>query len=261
MRIIGDLKGLFLFIVISLLSIGCLFAELTIYCEYAPLLKCKEKNESLSGFHIEVVKEIQKRVDNTDKIQMVPRAKALKELDSRKDVVFFSMALTAERCHLYHWIGPTKECMYNFYAKARSGIVIKEMNDAKHLKSIGVCNQDLQDKYLTTLGFKNLERSADNTENFQKLMSGQIDVFAYDNDSIADLLADIGFMRSEIKPIYTFMREQLYIVISKNTSLKTVKQWENAFEEMKKDGTFRNLHRKYFPNVALPGAAVIDFKK
>ncbi|HOE91382.1 MAG TPA: hypothetical protein PLV22_05360, partial [Candidatus Cloacimonadota bacterium] len=56
-------------------------------------------------------------------------------------------------------------------------------------------------------------------------------------------------------------REQHYIVMSKNTSLRTVKKGENAFKEMKKDGTFRNLHRKYFPNFALPGAAVLDFKE
>jgi len=255
------IKGLFLFIVINLLSIGNVFAQLSIYCAYDPPLQIQDKDSSLREFHIEIVKEIQKRVNNKDKIQIVPRAKAMKELDSKKDVVFFSMPLTEERHGSHHWIGPTKECIHNFYAKVGSGIVIKDIEDAKCLKSIGVCCDDLRDKYLTSLEFQNLERFTDNKENLQNLMSGQIDILACSNDTIVDLLSDTGFTRSSVKPIYTFMHEQLYIVISKKTSLKTVKKWKDAFEEMKKDGTFRNLHRKYFPNVTLPGAAVLDFKE
>ncbi len=259
MSMLINVKKLILLVAISMLSILALSAELTIYCEYFPPLQSQEKDGSLSGFVVEVVKEIQKRVGNTDKIQLVPWARGLNELDTKPNVVLFSMSRTGERNPLYQWIGPVKESSFIFYAKAGTDIKIKSLDDAKKLTKIGVYNKDVRDLYLTSQGFKNLERSPDNVASVKKLMAGRLDVVADSDDSIDNIVADAGFKKGDLVPLYTFMKSQLYIVMSKSTPSATVKQWNDALAGMKKDGSFAKLHKKFFPGAPLPGPAIEKF--
>lgn len=255
-------KLLFIIILFSALCFSVnLYAEnLTIYCEDDPPMQLKDANGKLTGMTVEIVQEIQKRVGNTDPIQMVPWARGLSEAQKTPNVVLFSMGRTAERNPLFQWAcGPISESVFSLYVKADSKISIKSLDDAKKLKNIGVYINDVRDAFLTKEGFTNLERVNNNTVNFKKLMAGRIDAYASGVNSITDEAAAAGYKAEDVKNAFDFLKVQIYIIMSKGTPENIVKTWSDAFASMQTDGSFATIYKKYYPTRSLPGPAITNF--
>jgi len=227
---------------------------LNIYCEADSQVKGPDGR--YSGMDIEIVSEIQRRVGNTDQIQVVPFTRGLKYLDADPNTMLFSMARTKERNGLYQWIGPVSEAVYGFYAKADSTIVINSLDDARKVESIGVYRNDIRDKFLTQEGFTNLDRADSSLLNLKKLMAGRDVVIASSALGIKVEAKRAGFNLTDVKFLYAFLRSQIYIAASKNTDPKIVGDWNAALESMKKDGTLKAIFRKYSPDQDLPGSEI-----
>ncbi len=242
-----------------IISLSISAQSLTIYCEDDKPIAFIGEDGKLTGFAVEVVHEIQKRVGNTDEIKMAPWARGLNEIDTKPDTMLFAMARNAERNPLYQWIGPIDEAKYGFFVRADSNIKITKLDDAKKVKSIGVYRGDIRDQYLTKEGFTNLERTKDNVANFKKLMFGRIDMYSSTPGS-ARIEAELaGFKFSDVKLAYIFMKTQLYIAASKGTNPAIITKWNKALTSMKQDGSFKAIYKKYFPKADLPGPAITTF--
>lgn len=233
--------------------------SLNIYCEDDAPFQFRKPDGQLSGMLVEVVIEIQNRVGNTDPIQMVPWARGLKYLDTVPNTLLFAISRTEQRNPLYQWIGPVAETEFGFYAKADSPIKIKSLEDAKRVPSIGVYRDDVRDQFLTQAGFKNLERANDNMLNFKKLMAGRFVMYAGASNGIQSDAERAGFVQADVKLVYTFLKTQDFIAASAGTDPQVVAQWNAALEAMKKDGTFKEIFKRYFPNLNLPGPAITKF--
>jgi polar amino acid transport system substrate-binding protein len=247
-------------LLLSILFCGFGTAQsLTIYTEIDAPGQFYRPDGSLSGLAVEVVKEIQKRTGNTDRIKVIPWARGYLELQTLPNVVLFATARTAERNALFKWVGPTDEKRYSLFVKADSKLVLKSLDDASKLGSIGVYKDDVRDLYLTGKGFKNLDRTIDNISNVKKLMSGRIDAFAFATTGIPELAQSAGFRAEDLKEALPILKVQLYIAFSQSTPDATVKAWDKAFKQMKKDKTFEHIYRKYYPLQPLPGPAITAF--
>jgi polar amino acid transport system substrate-binding protein len=254
------MKKVVLLLVLIALAMGAYAQKLTIYCEDDKPFQYMDANKQLAGMVVEMVREIQKRVGNTDPIQMVPWARGYKEIQANPNVVLFSMSRNAERNGMFQWVGPISETAYTFYAKADSKITIPTIEAAKKVGKIGVPRDDIRDQYLTGLGFENLERVPDNITNLKKMMIDRIDLYATSQNNIATDLNLAGLKDSDVKPIFTFLRVQVFIAMSKATSPAIVKQWNEALDAMKKDGTFKTIFKSYYPDRPLPGPAIETFQ-
>ncbi|MDR3669255.1 MAG: transporter substrate-binding domain-containing protein [Holophaga sp.] len=229
---------------------------LKIYTEISIPQQIKAPDGSLSGIAVDTVREIQKRVGSSDPIQLVPWARGYQEATTEPNVLLFSMGRTAEREHLFQWVGPVDELVFSLFVKAGSPIKIKNLNDAKKLHSIGVYKNDVRDLFLTKAGLTNLDRASDAVTNVKKVMAGHLDALASSESGIADLAKSAGFQASDLKAAYPFMRIQLYMAFSHGTPAETVSAWSGALAAMKKDKTFEHIYRKYDPTKALPGPAL-----
>jgi polar amino acid transport system substrate-binding protein len=225
--------------------------NLSIYCEDAAHFKGPDGK--ITGLDIEIVSEIQRRVGNTDEIQLVPWTRGMKFLDAEPNTILFSMARTKERNDLYQWIGPISETSYGFYTKADSPIVIKNLDDARKVTSIGVYRNDVRDQFLTKEGFTNLERANDNFSNLKKLMAGRVAVIAGTSVGIAVEAQRAGFSVKDVKFLYAFARYPIYIAASKKTSADIVASWNAALDTMRKDGTLKAIFKRYLPDEDVPG--------
>ena len=254
------MRWIVFFVLVAVLPMGSLVAQsLTIYCEDDPPNQMIGVDGKLTGMTVEIAAEIQKRVGNQDPIQLVPWARGYDAILNTPNTLLFSMSRTADRNPLFHWVGPVLESSFSFFSRADSSIVIKTLEDAKRLERVGVYNNDVRDTFLTQAGFKNLDRTNNNIQNFKKLMAGRVDVYASASISIADEARAAGYKASAVKEVFTFMRVQLYIVLSKGTQASVVKAWSEAFAGMRKDGTFARIYRKYYPALPLPGKAITEF--
>jgi len=238
---------------------GILAQPLTIYTEIDAPGQYYRPDGSLTGLTVEVVKEIQRRVGSTDRIKVVPWARGYLELQTLPNIMLFATARTAERNSLFRWVGPLDEKRYSLFVTADSPIELKSLEDAKKLGAIGVYKDDVRDLFLTGKGFRNLERTIDNIANVKKLMSGRIDAFAFATTGVAELAESAGFKGQDLKEVLPILKVQLYIAFSKDTPDATVRTWDRAFKELKKDKTFERIYRQYYPQQPLPGPAITRF--
>jgi polar amino acid transport system substrate-binding protein len=227
---------------------------LVIYTEISPPDQFLGPDGQLTGFGTEVVRGLQKRVGNTDPIEVVPWIRGYKEIQEQPNVVLFSMARSKEREPLFGWVGPIRETSYSFYALADSKIVVKSLEEARNLNLIGVYKEDARDQYLTKKGFTNLDRSINNLTTVKKLMAGRIDCMVGTPD-IGEEIRAAGLKPEDVREVFQFLKVQLYIAFSKATPALTLKAWTGALQAMKEDGSFKRIFQKYFPDSPLPEPA------
>lgn len=242
------------------LSVGEISAHaLTIYTEESPPFNYIGTDGKPTGLCYEVVVEIQRRIGNKDPIVFVPWARGLSELDTKPNVLLFATNRTGERNPKYQWIGPVGENVFGMYSKATSKISVSTLEEAKKAALVGVYLDDVRDQILTGKGFKNLDRSNNPEMMLRKLMHGRVDLVASSPDEIAILAEKVGFKQLDLRLQFVFMRVQIYIAASKDTPVSVVKVWNDALAGMKKDGSFKKIFKKYFPNRPLPGPAITAF--
>ena len=205
-----------------------------------------------AGFAVEVTSEIMKRIGSTDKINVVPWARAYKLIQEKKDVVVFSMSRTAEREDLFQWVGPIVENDWVFIVKKDSKLKINNLEEAKKVNAIGSVREYAWTKYLEGKGFTNIEAIDDRKQNVLKLNADLIDKFLNFDSSYRKEIEENGLNPDDYKILYRFYSVQMYIAHSKNTDPAIVNKWQKAFEQMIADGSFKRIHKRWLPNNKLP---------
>lgn len=251
-----NLIRLRLFLFMPLLFASPVWAYgLQILTEEDPPYSLTGKDGRPTGYGVEVVSEIQKRVNNHDVIKIYPWARAYNLIKKQPGVVVFTMSITKEREPLFQWVGPIIENSWVFVAKKSSQLKLNSLDDARALPFIGVVRDYAWDKYLTNQGFTNLDRAAEYASNINKTAMGRIPAFVSANLSYQHELTMQGQKVEDYEVLMEFNKVQMYIAHSKQSDKAMVQAWQAAFDDMKKDGTVARLLKKWIPNAQMPGAA------
>ena len=218
--------------------------ELTILTENLPPLNYL-KDGVLVGPSVEIVKEIQRRVGSSEKIEVYPWARAYELVLKEKNIVLFGMTHSKQREDLFKWIGPLATKRDILVAKKGAGIKINSLEDAKKVKSIGTLRDDTRGRFLEMHGFTNLEPVSDEQKNAQKLILGRIDLWAYKKPGLKTVCDLAGVNYDEIEEVLHLREINVDIAFSKKTSDSIVESWRRAFNEMLADGTIMKIHQKW----------------
>ena len=221
-----------------------LSAELTILTENLPPLNYL-KDGILVGPSVEIVKEIQRRVDSHEQIKVYPWARAYKMALEDENVVLFGTTYTKVRHDKFKWVGPLATKRDILVAKKGSGIKINNLEDAKKVKRIGTLRDDTRERLLKRHGFTNLEPVSDEQKNAKKLVLGRIDLWTYKKPGLKTVCELAGVDYNEIEEVYHLRKIDLMIAFSKKTSDSIVQNWRNAFNEMLADGTVLRIRKKW----------------
>jgi polar amino acid transport system substrate-binding protein len=81
----------------------------------------------------------------------------------------------------------------------------------------------------------------------KELIDGKIDGFVCTDITLPNILESIEFEYSDVNPSFAVMSSDFYIAFSKNTPASTVNIWKTTLEEIKSDGTYEEIFRKWFP--------------
>jgi len=240
------MKKLFLIAASMVLLTGqsILSADLTILTENLPPLNYLD-NGTLVGPSVEIVKEIQKRVGSKEQIQVYPWARAYKMALAEENVILFGMTYTDVRKDKFKWVGPLATKRDILVAKKGSGIKIKDLEDAKKVKSIGTLLDDTRGRLLERNGFNNLEPVSDEQLNAKKLAIGRIDLWAYKIPGLRTVCDLAGVDYTEFEEVYHLREIDLMIAFSKKTSDSIVQKWRDAFNEMLADGTIMQIRKNW----------------
>lgn len=247
----------FAILLTGVLSSGTLAAQtLSVYFDNNNPLQFVSADGKPAGFAVDVVREIQLRIQNRDTLQQVPWARGLDRLGSSPNTLLLSMARTAYRENRYQWIAPTFQSSDALCVNADSKLTISDLEDAKKIGSIGVYIGDINDQTLMVLGFTNLDRANSNISNLKKLMAGRIALLTWSPTTLKGLVEQTGYWQGDLKLVYEFMHTALYIAASSSKDATEITQWNKALEQMKRDRTFEEMFKRHFPFKRFPGQLI-----
>jgi polar amino acid transport system substrate-binding protein len=247
-------SAMVLFLIMFLMAwINAGAAELKIYTDDFPPVTIS-KDRELSGLGVEVVQEIMKRLNLSTPIKLVPWARGYNAAQEEIDVALFTTVRNEQREKLFKWAGPVTRMATSFYARKGRGIRIRNLDDAKKIKRIGVPRQFYTEQFLIKEGFTNLDLSVTPARMVKKMLAGRRHpVIVNDNVTLPLLLRGEKISVGDLDLLFTFMTSYTYIAFSLGTSDETVQNWQNTLNEIKKDGTFAAIYQKYLPGETPPG--------
>ena len=219
--------------------------------EYAPLSFME--NGKITGQVTEVVRDLLKRTGTDKDIQLVTWEEGYKTVLTKPNVVLFSMVMTPERKDRLQWVGPVACLDTNLYAGKGSGIEIGTLEEAKKVKKIATATEYYTEQALKKEGFTNLESCANEEIAVRKLLNGEVELFPSSNTVMPALLKTVGATMDDVENVFTMSTDLLYIAFSKGTSPALVARWQEKLDEMKRDGTFKKIYKKWLPDETAPG--------
>jgi len=203
------------------------------------------KEGEITGQSTEVVREILTRLGQEVEIQLMPWNKGYVLALSKPDVILYSTFRTAERENLFNWVGPIASDEMFFYARKGSDIIIRSLENTKTVGAIGVVKDDARHQLLTKNHITNLKLYRSDVDCYKALASGEVELVLGINHTMAKMAALAGVDPSEFKAVYVLRKTPMYIAFNKNIPVNIVKQWQDALNEMKRDGTFDTINERW----------------
>ena len=237
-------RSFFAALLFLLFAVTAQAAGLQIITENSPPLNYTEDGTDtgkLTGQAVEIVKEVQKRIQDTTPIEVMPWARGYDLAQKEPGVMLFSTTRTPARENLFQWVGPVGTNEWVFIAKKGSPITINALDDAKKVGTIGAYKNDAREQFLKDQGFTNLD-SADKPEDIlKKVLSGRNDLWLTDKDEYRVTAKAQNVDPSELTPLFTVKKTELYMAFSKATLADVVQKWQKAYDDMKADGTYDKI--------------------
>ncbi|MEJ6004288.1 transporter substrate-binding domain-containing protein [Paucibacter sp. AS339] len=199
------------------------------------------------GLAVEVVQEIQRRLGQKQGIEFMPWARAFREVKGVGTVALFSMARTPEREKQFKWVGPIVTFYSSIYAPAQNGMRLRSMEDAKRATAVLVVRDWFTAEELKTLGFQNLLPVTDPGTAIRMLLAKRAPFFATERLSMPQIMAKAGVADEALEIVYSYASSEGYIAFSADTPDAEVKAWSDRLRDLKHDGTFLAIYKRWLP--------------
>lgn len=182
------------------------------------------------------------------KINVYPWARGYLMLQHQPDVVLFTTARTIERENLFKWAGPItlrgQRCV--FVARTDRGLCLEKFEDANEYR-IGTIREDYAEQVILKMGIdrSNIEPASNMLSNLNKLLANRIDLIAYTEKAIYQIIETAGFERGVFESVYLITEVMPCYAFSKAIPNHLVEQFQEAFDSVKQTPEYLDLLKKY----------------
>lgn len=242
MRLMPLLGALLLLIGYSSLALA---AKLQLFTEeYRPLSYFDDGK--LTGMAVEVVEQLIQRTGASASIQVVPWTRGYHQVQREANTGLFSIVRTARRESLFQWVGPIALGHTSFYARRGAGLNVRSLKDVERFSTVAVPKQWYSYEYLSDKGLKNLYAVPTPQHMTKMFKHGRIELLVASSLALDDMLAEQGMSARDVELQFTLMGTNSYIAFSKNTDPALVQRWQQALDQLTRDGGLLRIHRRWF---------------
>lgn len=197
------------------------------------------------AFYLELVRALLDELDLPLRIEEVPLARGLMLLQKGPNLVLFNLAQTPERLPLAHWIGPTLEETDWLYESSQAPTGIGRLEDARDLP-VCVLNGSTHDARLSAAGFTRLTRQNGYAQCLGMLAAGRVALAASADLGLAQKLENAGVAPELIRRSAVMLgQDRGYIALSRDIPRQQAERWQQALEQLRRDGRFEALYQRY----------------
>ena len=233
-RLTGTIMALV--ILMSVCLAGCSQAGLRVISEENPPFNFTDETGNVTGQSTEVVRQVISKTGSQVSIEMLPWSQGYSIVQKEPNTVLYSTTRMPQREGLFKWVGPIGTSDNWFYSKRGADITIASLDDAKKVKSIAVYKDDSNQIFLQGQGFTNLDISQDPAECIKKLVGGKVDLWLGPAEGLHFIAYGAGINPAEIQAVKFVRRGDWYIAFNKETPDSTIQAWQQALDDMKKEG-------------------------
>src|SRR5512139_2371520 len=213
------------------------------------------RDGEITGLATEVVRELARRTGTAGEITLVawPKGYQAALSSGRPDIALYSTVMTAERKPLFQWVGPLVVQDTNLYALKGSKLAIANLDQARKIGKIATVSKYYSEQVLRAEGFANTQSYPDRKTTVRELLDGTVQAVASSNTEMPAALQKTGASMDDVKNVFTLSTDLVYIAFSKRTPPELVARWQDALDEMKRDGSFARIYARWLPAEVPPG--------
>jgi polar amino acid transport system substrate-binding protein len=202
------------------------------------------QGDRLAGPATELVRAALQRAGLDDyRAGLYPWARAYDLALKEPNVLIYLIARTPAREAQFKWAGEFMKMEYHLYKlRDRQDVAVRRLEDARSY-SVGVIRDDLRHHYLQGKGFNRLVVSAQNIDNFRKLLARQIQLIPLPAADAAQLCREAQFDCARLEKVLTLdeLSTGLYMAFSNGTDDAVVQRVRQSFDGLKAEGMVRRL--------------------
>ena len=200
------------------------------------------KDENIEGIAVDIVRETFKRAGIAYNLTLrFPWERIYKLALEKPGYGVFVMARLPDREALFKWVGPIGPDDWVLLAKADSKIQLNDLEHARRYK-IGAYKGDAIAETLGKQGLNPIVALRDQ-DNAQKLMKGQIDLWATGDPAGRYLARQVGV--NGLKTVLRFNSAQLYLALNREVPDEVVAKLQAALDELRKSGRVDEIMARY----------------
>ena len=215
---------------------------------YPPFIIYNEKDKSLSGVDIEIIKEIYKRNNIAVDFKITTWNTSLKMIEEGLSDILPTISYNSKRENFLDFTEPYRDTSkYIFLTRKDSNVIINNFNDL-YKYNIGVIkNYNYSEKFSGDNKVNKIDNANEDTM-FNKLIKGQLDSIII-NAFSGKYYIKVNKLENlliEQKLCFEEKDSDTRLGFSKKNSLIIhVKQFEDGYNQLKNDGTLDKILRKY----------------
>lgn len=211
-----------------------------------PPASFSDANGEAAGLAVDFLREIQRRVGNSDPVTIAPESRVYQSGLRLPNVVLLSFSRTPEREASFHWIARIIHKPWVLYGRPDSGLKIGSLDDMRKLRAIAVVGGDIRGRWLREQGFTNLVETEGHTQGLRLLLAQRVDATFSEPQGIAYACHRDHCGDKPPLALWSPRASDVWIMMSKRgTSPATAQRWQAAAEAAMADGTFAKLARHW----------------
>lgn len=215
---------------------------------------CFTDNGRPAGFAVELAQQVAQRLNRHDEIRVVPWARASALALTAPNVMALTMVRTPERELTMRFVGPILNSYVSIFAsKARAQqLRAQDSRSWQELRG-GVRRGSVFIGIAQRHGYRITDETNGSDSAARMLVQGRFDLWFEGEEIATEAVRLAGLHDSDVELLQRLETQEVNFAFSRATPLATVHAWEAALRDMKRDGSFQKLHRKWLPGYPVPG--------
>jgi polar amino acid transport system substrate-binding protein len=204
------------------------------------------------GLAVELAREMQRCAGSRETIEIIPWARANALAASKPNVLLLSIVPTPERSGYLRFVGPIFSSHTAGYALRGKADELRARDPGLHTLHAGGRRGSVFVSQARANGFNLTDETNTSDLAARMLMTGRFDLWFESEVLVKDALERAGYAMHDVARMVQFPPHPAYFAFSAGTPESLVQTWDRCLRQVKRDGAFQRIHRKWLPENALP---------
>jgi polar amino acid transport system substrate-binding protein len=201
------------------------------------------KGGKIVGMSTEKLESAFKQLGMPFHAQLMPWSRAFQLTLANSNYCIYTTARTAEREHLFQWVGPITYSDWVLYTLADNPVKVSKIEDVRDEIIGGYSQTEAITVWLLEHGF-HVDTGAADDMNPQKLMKRRFKYWA-DSKVTGTLLLKQQGLSKNIIPVLTFGHSEMYLACNLGVDRALIDKLNRVLEKMRADGEFARIDARY----------------